>query len=118
MTITCATPCTWTAIGSDKNDVTVAQYKAFCAATGRDMPDAPKWGWIDAHPVVNVTWNDAAAYAKWAGGKLPTEAQWEKAARGTNADLYPIGNPPPYKPHEFTGTLPVGGIMTTLASTK
>jgi len=75
-----------------KNDVTVAQYKKFCAATARKMPSAPVWGWIDEHPVVNVSWDDAAAYSAWAGAALPTEAQWEKAARGTDGRIYPWGN--------------------------
>ena len=75
-----------------KNDVTVAQYRKFCSATGRTMPDAPPWGWEDDHPVVKVTWDDAAAYAGWAKVHLPTEAQWEKAARGTDGRIYPWGN--------------------------
>ena len=76
----------------DKDLVTVAQYRKFCADTGRKMPDPPKWGWKDDHPVVNVTWDDAKAYADWAGASLPTEAQWEKAARGTDGRKYPWGN--------------------------
>jgi len=75
-----------------KNDVTVAQYKKFCAATTREMPDAPELGWIDEHPMVNLSWDDANAYAQWAGAALPTEAQWEKAARGTDGRIYPWGN--------------------------
>jgi formylglycine-generating enzyme required for sulfatase activity len=73
-------------------EVTVAQYRAFCTATGRQMPKAPSWGWRDDHPIVNVTWSDAEAFCEWAGGRLPTEAEWEKAARGTHARVYPWGD--------------------------
>jgi formylglycine-generating enzyme required for sulfatase activity len=75
-----------------KYEVMVAQYRKFCEATGRKMPDAPAWGWNDNHPIVNVTWYDADAYSKWAGVTLPTEAQWEKAARGTDGRIYSWGN--------------------------
>jgi len=75
-----------------QTEVTVAQYRAFCQATSRSMPDEPSWGWKDDHPVGDVTWHDATAYAKWAGAALPTEAQWEKAARGTDGRMYPWGN--------------------------
>ena len=75
-----------------KYPVTVAQYRKFCEATDRKMPNAPDWGWQDSHPIVNVTWDDATAFAEWVGASLPTETQWEKAARGTDGREYPWGD--------------------------
>lgn len=75
-----------------KNDVTVGQYRKFCEATNRPMPKPPSFGWHDDHPMIIVSWDDATAYAQWASASLPTEAQWEKAARGTDGRLFPWGN--------------------------
>jgi sulfatase modifying factor 1 len=78
-----------------KNLVTVEMYKEYCKATGAKMPPPPKFNadWIkEDHPVVNVSWHNAKAYSKWAQVDLPTEAQWERAARGTDGRKYPWGN--------------------------
>jgi len=68
----------------DKYEVTNAQYRKFVQATGYKEPG--EW-WDedvngDSQPVGSVSWEDANAYAKWAGKRLPTKAEWEKAARG------------------------------------
>ena len=75
-----------------KYEVTVAQYRKYCVDTGNQMPKAPDSGWIENHPIANITWQEAASYAAWAGASLPTEAQWEKTARGTDGRIYPWGN--------------------------
>ena len=71
-----------------KTETTVWQYQEFCKDTRRSMPASPPWNWIDNHPMVNVSWNDALAYCLWLTKKLgktvrlPTESEWEFAASG------------------------------------
>jgi formylglycine-generating enzyme required for sulfatase activity len=76
--------------------VSVAEYARFLKATGYNPPvDWEKQLEYPKHPVVNVSWYDANAFCEWVGGRLPTEEEWEKAARGTDGRIYPWGNIPP-----------------------
>ncbi len=92
----------------DQTPVTNAEYKKFLDANPDravpylDLTFVQQWNWDqtartfpngrDQYPVVLVTWFDAAAYCKWADARLPTEAEWEKAARGTDGRIWPWGN--------------------------
>jgi formylglycine-generating enzyme required for sulfatase activity len=80
----------------DKTAVTWKQFKEFLADTSRPLPPHdPYWGIHDDHPAVYVTWAESRSYCQWAGGRLPTEAEREKAARGTDERLYPWGEEAP-----------------------
>jgi sulfatase modifying factor 1 len=101
----------------DKTLVTNAEYARFVEATGHEPP--PHWpgktpqAEITDHPVVYIFWDDAVAYAKWAKKRLPTQVEWEKAARGTDGRDYPWGNQEPNAElcnfnRNVGGTTPVG----------
>ena len=101
----------------DQTPVTNAEYARFVADTNHKPPS--HWSGkkpdekIAAHPITNVSWRDAEAYAQWAGKRLPTEEEWEKAARGPDGRKYPWGDEPPTKERcnfggNVGGTTPVG----------
>jgi formylglycine-generating enzyme required for sulfatase activity/serine/threonine protein kinase len=79
-----------------KYEVTWGQYRRFCQHGAHSLPDTPAAREApDDHPVTEVTWDDAVAYTRWAGLRLPTEAEWEYCARGTDERLHPWGDQEP-----------------------
>lgn len=114
----------------DRYEVTNASYKTFVEATGHRPPPHWKEGHYPAgkanHPVVYVDWHDARDFCRWAGKRLPTEAEWEKAARGTDERSFPWGNvfdatkanTPQHwlKKGTKAGSLPVGSFPDGLSS--
>ncbi|MBL4847991.1 MAG: SUMF1/EgtB/PvdO family nonheme iron enzyme [Planctomycetes bacterium] len=80
-----------------KREITWRQYEAYCRTSGRAVPNriVNRFSPPDDHPVVNVSWDDAVAYCGWAGLRLPSEAEWEYAARGPQNTTWPWGEEPP-----------------------
>lgn len=83
----------------DQYEVTLALYRKFLDSGMHDSP--PTWDdeaatTVGDRPAIGMKWTDAEVYCKWAGKRLPTEAEWEKAARGTDARRYPWGSMQPF----------------------
>lgn len=105
----------------DKFEVTNIDYGVFLRATKRIAPD--NWANIyttkalNNHPVTYVSWSDAQDYCKWLGLRLPTEAQWEKAARGPEGKNYPWGRDFDSTLAHFKSgiTMPVGSFKTDIS---
>ena len=100
---------TLSAFRMSKNEITFAQYDLFCEKTSREKPSDEGWG-RGERPVINVTWDDATAFATWMGCRLPTEAEWEYACRAGSTSAFSTGSNITAKQANCTleKTMPVG----------